>query len=133
MKVESTIFNIPAVFFFVVAVLYSIFASFDEWVGTMCLLLTGGLFLMVGVYFRMLDKRHGERPEDRGDGEISDQSGEQGVFAPWSWWPLVIAAAAALGFLALAIGWWIMVPAVTLTVIGLVGWVHEFSRGQHAH
>lgn len=133
MKVESTVFNIPAIFFFIVATLYSIFVGFNEWVGTVALLLTGGLFLMVGVYFRMLTKRHGTRPEDSNHGEIAEHAGEQGVFAPWSWWPLVLAGSAALGFLALAVGWWIMAPAVALFVIGSVGWVFEYSRGQHAH
>ncbi|MGA9277218.1 cytochrome c oxidase subunit 4 [Ilumatobacter sp.] len=133
MKIEANIFNLPAVFFFIVAVLYSIFAGFGEWVGTVCLLLTGGLFLMVGVYFKMLDKRHGVRPEDRNDGDIAELPGDQGVFAPWSWWPLVLAASAALGFLALAIGWWMLVPAVMIFVVGIIGWVFEFSTGQHAH
>jgi hypothetical protein len=133
MKIEAQLFNLPALFFFLVAILYGIFNSFDEWVGFVGILLTGALFLMVGVYFRMLEKRHGIRPEDRADGEIAELSGEQGIFAPWSWWPLVLAGSAALGFLALAVGWWILVPAVALATIGLVGWVFEFSRGQHAH
>lgn len=133
MTIEAKIFNLPAIFFFLVAILYSIFAGFDEWVGTTCLALTGGLSLMIGVYFRMLDKRHGVRPEDRNDGEIAELSGEQGVFAPWSWWPLVLAASAAVGFTAMAVGWWLMVPAIGIFVIGSVGWVFEFSRGQHAH
>jgi len=133
MNIESNIFNVPALFFFVVATLYGIFNSFNEWAGFVALLLTGGLFLMIGVYFRMLDKRYGARPEDRKDSEISDLPGEQGVFAPWSWWPLVLASSAALGFVALAVGWWILVPAVGVFVIGIIGWVFEFSRGQHAH
>lgn len=133
MSIESKVFNLPALFFFVVAILYGIFNSWSEWVGFIGILLTGGLFLMVGIYFRMLEKRHGERPEDRKDGNISEASGEQGVFAPWSWWPLVLAASAAIGFLALAIGWWILVPAVMLFIVGIIGWVFEFSRGQHAH
>jgi hypothetical protein len=133
MGIEAKIFNVPAIFFFLVAILYSIFTGFEEWVGTIAILFTGGLALMIGIYFRMLDKRHGARPEDRNDGEIAELAGEQGVYAPWSWWPLVLAAAAALGFFALAVGWWVMVPAVALTIIGLVGWVFEFSRGQHAH
>ena len=133
MNRESNIFMIPAVFFAIAAVVYGFVTDFDEWVGFPALLLTGGLFLMVGIYFRMLAKRHGKRPEDRNDGEIADLAGEQGVFAPWSWWPLVLGFAAMLAFAALAIDWWIMAPAFVVGVIGLVGWVFEFSRGQHAH
>jgi len=130
---EANLFALPALFFFVAAVAYGIAVDWAEWVGIVCILLTGGMFLMVGIYFRMLARRHGERPEDRNDGEIAEQSGEQGVYAPWSWWPLVLGIAAMLGFMALAIDWWIMAPALVLTVIGLVGWVFEYSRGQHAH
>ena len=36
-------------------------------------------------------------------------------------------------FLALAVGWWILAIAAPVAVVGLVGWVFEFSRGQHAH
>jgi len=133
MNRESNIFLVPAVFFVVASIVYGFVTDFDEWVGFPALLLTGALFAMVGIYFRMLAKRHGKRPEDRNDGEIADLAGEQGVFAPWSWWPLVLGFAAMLAFAALAIDWWIMAPAFVVGVIGLVGWVFEFSRGQHAH
>ncbi|WP_430869057.1 cytochrome c oxidase subunit 4 [Demequina aurantiaca] len=133
MNIAAKLFNLPAIFFLVVAVLYGIFNGWEEWVGFVAILLTGGLFLMIGVYFYMLDKRHGVRPEDRNDGEIIETGGEQGVYAPWSWWPLVLAASAALGFTALAVGWWILWPAIFVFIIGIVGWVFEFSRGQHAH
>ena len=133
MNRESNLFTIPAAFFFVAALAYGYFTEWAEWVGLVCILLTGGMFFMIGFYFKMLANRHGARPEDRNDADISEQSGEQGVFAPWSWWPLVLGIAAALGFAALAIDWWIFAPAIVLTVIGLVGWVFEFSRGQHAH
>jgi len=133
MNRESNIFLVPAVFFAIAATVYGFVTDFDEWVGFPALLLTGGLFAMVGIYFRMLAKRHGKRPEDRNDGELADHSGEQGVYAPWSWWPLVLGFSAMLAFAALAIDWWIMAPAFVVGVIGLVGWVFEFSRGQHAH
>lgn len=133
MRNESAVFNLPAVFFFIAAIAYGYVTDWAEWVGLICILLTGGMFVMVGIYFRMLAKRHGDRPEDDGEGEIAQLAGEQGVFAPWSWWPLVLGAACAVGFLALAVGWWLMAPATILAVIGLIGWVFEFSRGQHAH
>ena len=133
MRNESAIFNLPGLFFLGMAFVYGWLTDFSEWVGFPALLLVSGLAFMVGLYFRMLAKRHGKRPEDRDDAEIAELSGEQGVYAPWSWWPLVLAGATALGFLALAAGWWIMVPAVLLVFIALPGWVFEFSRGQHRH
>ena len=36
-------------------------------------------------------------------------------------------------FLALAVGWWLLVVFAPIAVIGLIGWMFEFSRGQHAH
>jgi len=130
---ESNLFLLPAFFFFASGIVYGFLTHFHELVGFPAIMLTGGMFLMVGYYFRMLSKRHGKRPEDRNDGEIAEQSGDQGIFAPWSWWPLVLGIAAMLGFAGLAIGWWILAPALVVAVIGLVGWVFEFSRGQHAH
>ena len=133
MKIEANLFVLPGVFFAVMAVIYGFVTDFNEWVGFPAILLTAGLSLMIGIYFRMLQKRHGTRPEDREDGEIAELAGDQGVYAPWSWWPLPLAAGAALGLVAMAAGWWIMVPAGVLSVIGLVGWVFEFSTGRHAH
>lgn len=133
MRIEANIFNLPATFFVVVAFVYGWLTGWSEWVGLTCILLTGGLFFTVGLYLRMLVRRHGMRAEDDPDGDVATLPGEQGVFAPWSWWPLMLGIAAALGFTALAVGFWIMVPAAIMSVIGLVGWVFEFSRGQHAH
>lgn len=133
MRLESNIFWIPSVFFLLVAVVYAFLTEWNEWVGITALLLGFGMFIMVGVYFKMLEKRHGVRPEDDNDAHISQLAGDQGVYAPWSWWPLVIALGSALAFVAMAVGWWIMVPAVIVGVVGLVGWVMEFSTGRHAH
>lgn len=132
MRIEAAIFNLPAVFFFIVAGVYG-WISGGEPVGTACMLLSGVLATMIGVYFWRLSRRHGMRPEDLDEGVMDESTSEVGTYAPWSWWPLMVAASAAMLFLSLAIGWWLMVPAVMLGVIALVGWVFEFSRGQHAH
>lgn len=81
----------------------------------------------------MLTKRHGVRAEDRDSGAISEEPGDQGLYAPWSWWPFVVALGCALAFVAMAVGWWVMVPAAIVSVIGLVGWVFEYSTGRFAH
>ncbi|WP_062293659.1 cytochrome c oxidase subunit 4 [Demequina phytophila] len=133
MRTEANVFIVPALFFFLAGTAYGIFTHWSEWVGFLAIYLTGGMFGMVAIYFKMLERRHGQRAEDRLDAEISEDAGEQGVFAPWSWWPLVCGAGAALVFVAAAVDWWIMAPAGVLAVIGLVGWVMEYSRGQHAH
>ena len=55
-----------------------------------------------------------ELPEDRLDANIDDGDPELGYFSPWSWWPFVLAAGAALAFLGLAIGFWISFIAVPI-------------------
>ena len=132
MKLEAKLFLIGIAFFVPVGLIYALWSG-GEPVGTIAIPLVGGLVGMIGGYFALLSRRIDARPEDDEHGEIAQGAGDQGVYAPWSWWPLVLAAGAALAFAALAVGYWMLVIALPLGVIGLVGWVYEFSRGQHAH
>ncbi|CAM3905356.1 cytochrome c oxidase subunit 4 [Isoptericola cucumis] len=133
MKIETKLFLYLAPFFVVVGVIYGFMSDFEEPVGYLGLPLVGALMAMVGAYLALTARRIDARPEDDEDGEIEQGAGDQGVYAPWSWWPLAIGAAAAVGFLGLAVGWWVLYIGFALGVIALVGWVFEFSRGQHAH
>ena len=119
-------------FFAVVTAVYAFFSDFEP-VGSLGLLLLAGLNGMIAWYLRRTAMTIDARPEDDPDGEIAQGAGEQGVYAPWSWWPIVLAGATAIGFLGLAAGWWIFGIGLGLAVIALVGWVFEFSRGIHAH
>ncbi len=132
MRLEAKLFLAGVLFFVPVGLIYAAF-SHGEPVGSAGIPLVGGLVGMIGGYFALLARRIDKRPEDDEQAEIADGAGEQGVFAPWSWWPLVVASGAALAFAALAVGWWMLVIALPISVVGLVGWVFEFSRGQHAH
>ncbi|QGQ19117.1 cytochrome c oxidase subunit 4 [Cellulomonas sp. JZ18] len=132
MKFEARLFLYGIMFFIPVGLIYA-FWSGGEAVGTVGIPLVGGLVGMIGGYFALLARRIDARPEDDELGEIEQGAGNQGVFSPWSWWPLVIGLAASVAFLSMAVGWWLMAPALLLGAIGLVGWVFEFSRGQHAH
>lgn len=107
--------------------------NWEEWVGMLALLMLAAMSGMVGWYLKMTAKNVGIRPEDRVDGEIHENAGDIGLFAPWSWWPLVLASAAGISFLGLAVGWWVFYIGAGLAIIGVVGWVNEFSRGKHAH
>ncbi|WP_435300246.1 cytochrome c oxidase subunit 4 [Timonella sp. A28] len=133
MKIEANLFNLLTPFFLVVAVVYGLVTDWNEPVGVVCLLLTAGLVVMVGWYLHATAKKIDARPEDDPDGEISQGAGSMGFFSPWSWWPVVLAGAAAVAFLGLALGWWIFGIGAVLAVIALVGWVFEYSRGNHAH
>jgi hypothetical protein len=138
-KIETRLFIAGAPLFFLAAAVYGFWtysiSPTGHWepVGTLGISLVGAMVGMVGFYLMLTAKRIDERPEDRLDAEIADGAGDQGVFAPWSWWPLGIAASAALGFLGMAVGWWVLGIAIPFSIIALVGWVFEFSRGQHAH
>jgi hypothetical protein len=131
-KFEAKLFLAGVLFFVPVGLVYGVW-SHGEAVGAAGLPLVGGLFGMIGGYFALLARRIDKRPEDDEHAEIADGAGDQGVYAPWSWWPLVLGSAAALAFASLAVGWWMLVIALPIGVVGLVGWVFEFSRGQHAH
>ena len=133
MKVETRLFALLAPFFALCGIVYGLLTGWAEPVGSAGLLLVAALVAMIGAYFSLLTRRIDSRPEDDPLAEIEQGAGDQGVYSPWSWWPLVIASAAAIGFLGLAVGWWLLYIAAVVAVIGLVGWVFEFSRGQHAH
>ena len=132
MKIETRTFLFQAVFFVGVTLMYGLWSGWEP-VGTMCLMLLAGLTGMIGAYLGMTARAIDARPEDDPHGEIDQGAGDQGVFAPWSWWPLLLGAAAAISFLGLAVGWWVFYIGAAFGVIALVGWVLEFSRGQHAH
>jgi len=132
LKIETRFFLLFGAFFVLCAVVYGFWSHWEP-VGSVGLLLVSALVAMIGAYFALLTRRIDARPEDDPLAEIEQGAGDQGVYSPWSWWPLVIAVAAAIGFLGMAVGWWLLYIAAALGVIGLVGWVFEFSRGQHAH
>src|SRR4051794_23541670 len=118
----------------VVYVIWSLLDTHEiEWVGTIALLLTGALGAFVAFYLnRSHNAQGGEVPEDRLDATIDDGDAELGFFSPWSWWPIVLAASAALGFLGLAVGFWITYIGAALFLVAIVGWVYEYYRGLHA-
>lgn len=138
MKVEARIFDIVTVFAFVVAVIYGIATHFwsgygTEPVGLVALILTGGLSLLAGSYFRFISRRIDSRPEDRDDAEISDGAGELGFFSPGSYWPVALAACAALLAVGLAFFQiWLMIMSAVALLIAIGGLVFEYhTRPEH--
>lgn len=131
MKVEARLFDVTTIFFFLSAVVYGVWAK--EPVGTVGLILTGGLSLIIGSYFHFVARRITQRPEDNPDAEVSDGAGELGFFSPGSYWPVALAASAGLTGLALAF-WqiWLLVIAVVLVLITIGGLVFEYhTRPEH--
>lgn len=141
MKAEAWIFGSAAIFFIFVTPFYWFATSGGrwldgrgDWTGTVALLMTALLTLMVTGYLGYHASRMDARPEDNKDAEVADGAGELGFFPPYSWWPLWCAMTAATMVYGIAIGaWWLFIIGTTLGVIALSGWVFEFYRGVHAH
>jgi len=138
MHIEARIFEILTGFFFAVAVAYGLATGLTsknvEWVGVTALVMTGGLTLLVGTYFRFVARRVDIRPEDYEDAEVSDGAGELGFFSAGSWWPIMIAAGAALFAVALAFGQFWLVAFAAVCIIGAVcGLVLEYHVGPEKH
>lgn len=128
MRVEARIFEITTVFFFLSALIYGLWST--EPIGTTALVLVGGLSLIIGTYFRFISRRVRMRPEDDTEAEISDGAGELGFFSPGSYWPVGIAASAALAAFALAFfEIWLFVAAVVLVLFTVCGLVFEYHVG----
>lgn len=134
MKTNINLFWILLGFFVLLDIIYIAWAIIDtgevEWVGAVAIGLCGLLSAFIAFYLRLVYKNQGgELPEDRLDADIDDGDAEQGFFPPWSWWPVILAGGAALVFLGLAIDFWIVGYAAVIAVIGIVGWVYEYYRG----
>jgi hypothetical protein len=118
MKLESRLFEVLTAFFFLCAIVYG-FLDPREFVGIVCLTLTGGLSLIIGTYFRFVSRRLELRPEDNPDAEVSDGAGEMGFFSPGSYWPIGLGAAVAMLSVSVAfyLIWAIVISAVVLLVM----------------
>lgn len=137
MRANVILMWILTVFFFVMATVYTIWNIISlghvEWAGTVTIALSGVLSLFIGFYLSRVDHTSGGLlPEDRMDAEIDDGDPEIGHFSPWSWWPIILAGAAALMALGVAISPWIAICSFGLLLIALVGWTYEYYRGYFA-
>ncbi|WP_345802337.1 cytochrome c oxidase subunit 4 [Microbacterium sp. AZCO] len=109
------------------------FAHSVEWVGTVALLFATLMAALIAFYMgRVHRAQRGELPEDVLTADIDDGDPELGEFSPWSWWPIVLAAAAAFGMLGLAVGVWLFPIGLAIFVVAIVGWVYEYYRGHFA-
>ena len=104
-----------------------------EWVGSTALILSAIPAALIGFYLSLQARRQGgELPEDSLMADIDDGDPEIGEFSPWSWWPLVLASAAAFFVVGLAIGTWLSFIGGAILVIALFGWTYEYYRGYFA-
>lgn len=131
MRTGYWIFFIIGLFFVPVATVYT--AMGGEPVGIGALTLAALMNFMVAFYLMLVNRKTDILPEDNVDAVVLDHDGVYGEFAPWSWWPLPLAAAGGFIFLAAALGWWIAAFGVIIGIVALIGWVFEAYRGTHAH
>lgn len=134
MRTIGILFNLIGVFLIPVGIVYGIMTKLDDWAGFPAILATAAMCFFLGTFLMFTDKKHPDQPNDNLDGEIADAAGEYGFYSPWSWWPLVIGAICAVLVTAMAIGqYWLALIAGIVAILGCVGWVYEYSRGDHAH
>jgi len=132
MKVEFRLFVVIGTFFAVVGLIYGLVTHWDEPVGPFGLFLSAGVSALIGFYLWETGRKLDPRPEDDPLALISAAEGEYGFFSPHSWWPLALAASAAVVFLGMAVGWWLVIIGMCLSVLAIVGWTYEYFRGEHA-
>lgn len=139
MRIEARLFEILTGFFVLAAAVYgTLTAVFEpgglEWAGTTALVLTAGLSLIIGTFFRFVARRLDTRPEDYENADIADGAGELGFFSPHSWWPILIA----LAFSTAAIGaalWlpWLIFTGIVFVLAAVSGFVFEYYIGPEKH
>jgi hypothetical protein len=132
MHVEARLFEFLTAFFFLAAIVYVVLSH--EPAGSAALFLTGGLALIVSTYFRFVARRLEERPEDNPDADVSDGAGDVGFFSPGSFWPITLAASAALVGLSLAFFYvWMLVISGVLLLVSIGGLVFEYHLRPSDH
>ena len=146
MKTNAKLFLLLAVFYLVDAVAYGIWSynssetsgvytgKHIEIIGTAAIGMLVFLSGFIAFYVNNVAKHAGAvLPEDSETANIEDGEAEMGFYSPWSWWPLALGIFCALTFASLAVGWWLTFIAVPLALVAVIGFVFEYSRGQHAH
>jgi hypothetical protein len=134
MKTNIAVLYVLAAYFVVLTAVYTVWAhiewGYTEWVGSIAIALSAVLSMFIAFYLQIQNKNQGGLlPEDRLDAEIDDGEPELGYFSPWSWWPVSLAAGAALAMVGMSVGVWVAFYALPLVLIGLVGWTYEYYRG----
>jgi len=136
-KVEAWVFGSLTIFFAIVTPIYWLITAdangVPEVTGTVALIMSTLLALMIFVYLLLVARRMEPRPEDRKMGEIAEGAGELGFFPPQSKWPLFLSLTFVLVVLAPVYGWWLMIIGFGVGIITLTGLLYEYYRGDHAH
>lgn len=131
MKVEGWMFAAIAIFLAIVSPIYWLMSH--EIIGTVALIMSVLLFVMIAAYMFTVGRKMDARLEDRKDAEIAEGAGAMGFFPPKSIWPFWVALTVQLLALGPVFGWWISILAVCMGIWALSGWVFEYYRGDYQH
>jgi hypothetical protein len=137
MKTNIVVLWVLAVYFFILTAVYTVWSLIDtaevEWIGTIAIGLSGVLAVFIAFYLQIqLKNQGGVLPEDRLEADIDEGDPEIGFYSPWSWWPLMLAAGAAVAMLGMSVGFWVALYAIPIVLISLIGWSYEYYRGYFA-
>lgn len=139
MKSNVVMFTILTIYFLVVATVYTIWSvaatGYVEWAGSIAILLSGGLTAFIATFLSMSQKKQGGvLVEDRLDADIDDGDPEIGEFSPWSWWPVLLAFSIGVVVIGLSLGgnFWLLYLGLPVVIIGVIGWIYEYYRGNFA-
>ncbi|GFG55111.1 cytochrome C oxidase subunit IV [Mycolicibacterium agri] len=139
MHIEARLFEFLTGFFVLAAIVYAVLTVMFgeggvEWAGATALVMTAGLTLITGTFFRFVARRLDTRPEDYEDAEIADGAGELGFYAPHSWWPILVALSASTAAVGVAL-WlpWLIAAGVCFVLAAAAGLVFEYYTGPEKH
>lgn len=138
MRANVIIFALIGCFVTVVGVVYTLLTlNVDpggiEWVGVPALFALAAMCWMIAIYVWMNERRYGGGAQDDENAEVHEEAGHKGVFAPYSWAPLVCAIGSSLAFGGFPIAYWISALGVVIGMIGVVMWVMAYSVGNNSH
>ena len=132
MRTEAYLFTGVALFFGVNAVGYGWYSS--EPAGTAALAVAALMASVIAFFCVTHYRRHGPRPQDRGDAEVADTAGPLEFFPPHSPWPVITAAAVTAMALGVVYGLWLFIIGFGLLAPAVFGFVFQYAgRGsQHS-
>jgi len=137
MRFNGKLFYVLTAFYALAAGVYFYWSTLEygtfEVIGTAAIAMLAFMSIFLAFYLQKTAKSQGDLPEDQLDAKIEDGDSEIGFFSPWSWWPFILGAGASTAFASLAIGWWLFILILPVAFVAIIGFVFEYSRGQHAH
>ena len=124
MRLEGRLFAGLALFLGVVALVYWLLSH--EVTGTTVLTVGFLMSSLVAFFYYVQYRRGGPRPQDRGDGEITDTAGPLGFFPPRSGWPAAVAVGLTVLALGVVFGVWLALIGFALVAGAVVGFVFQY-------